>query len=78
MRGQSCLGWNRQGITPQAVGTAGAQGGDAAGHHQDPARAPWQVGSPHTDPSPMALPAQPHTHEEPATPNPSLPSLLQV
>lgn len=33
---------------------------------------------PHTDPSLMALPAQPHTHKEPATPNPSLPSLLQV
>lgn len=55
----------------QAVGTAGAREGDA-GHHQDTARAARQVGSsPHTDPSSMALPAQPHTHKEPATPNPS-------
>lgn len=44
------FGLNTQGTTP--AGTAGARHGDAAGHHQDTARVPWQVGSsPHTDPA---------------------------
>lgn len=67
-------------MTRAGCGHCWARGGDAAGHHQDSAGVPSQVGSPpHTKPSSVALPAQPHTHSEaPATTNPSLPSLLQV
>lgn len=49
-------------------------GHSAAGHHQTLQGLHRRWAHPHT-----LTPAQPHTHsEEPATPNPSLPSLLQV